>query len=146
MKKNDIKLTSEQRIELENFSTKGVHSVRLVTRAKIVLFLDTSEDRKAVTFEEIGKRLGVSMTTITKVKKDFYAAESVSAFLRRKTRDTPPVAPKITGDIEAKIVALACSAVPEGFAKWSLKLLADKSVELNYIDSISDMSCIYRHS
>ena len=140
MKKNEIKLTSEQRNELESFSTKGIHSVRLVTRAKIILLLDTSDDRKAVTFEEIEKRLGISMTTITKVKRDFHAAESVSAFLRRKKRDMPPVAPKITGDVEAKIIALACSAVPEGYAKWSLKLLADKSVEMNYIDSISDMS------
>ena len=140
MKKNDIKLTTEQRKELEDFSTKGVHSVRLVNRAKIILLLDTSEGRKSLTFEEIEKRLGISMTTITKVKKEFLAAEFVSAFLQRKKRDTPPVAAKITGDIEAKIIALACSAVPVGYAKWSLKLLADKSVELNYIDSISDMS------
>jgi hypothetical protein len=67
-------------------------------------------------------------------------AESISAFLQRKERDTPPVEPKITGDIQAKVIALACSAVPEGYAKWSLKLLADKSVELEYLDAVSQMS------
>ena len=140
MKRIEIKLTSEQRKELENFCTKGVHSARLVTRARIILLLDTSEGRKAVTFDEIVKCLGISMTTITNTKRTFLSAESISAFLQRKKRETPPVAPKITGDVEAKIIALACSAVPKGYAKWTLKLLADKSVELNYIDSISDTS------
>ena len=67
-------------------------------------------------------------------------AESVTGFLQRKKRETPPVAPKITGEVEAKIIALACSEVPQGHARWTLQLLADKSVELNYIDSITDMS------
>ena len=140
MKKNDIKLTTEQRKELETFSTKGVHSVKLVNRARIILLMDTSDNRKALKQEEIVKRVNVSRQTVNEAKRDFIAAESVSAFLQRKKRDTPPVAPKITGDVEAKIIALACSAVPEGCAKWSLKLLADKSVELEYIDSVSDMS------
>jgi hypothetical protein len=61
----------------------------------------------------------------------------VSEFLKRKKRETPPVAPKISGEVEAHIIALACSPVPEGRAKWAVRLLADKCVELNYIDSIS---------
>ena len=70
----------------------------------------------------------------------FIMAESVSEFLKRKKRETPPVEPKITGEVEAHIVALACGPVPEGCAKWSVRLLADKSVELNYIDTISPVS------
>ena len=140
MKKTKIILTSEQRKELENFSTKGVHSVRLVNRARIILYMDTSENRKALKQEEIAIRVNVSRKTVNEVKQDFLEAESISAFLQRKKREAPPVAPKITGNIEAKIIALACGAVPEGYTKWSLQLLADKSVELNYIDSISDMS------
>ena len=140
MKKNTITLTAEQRKELESFSTKGIHSVRLVNRAKIILLMDTSENRNALRQGEIAERIGVSRKTVNEVIRDFITAESVDVFLQRKKRDTPPVEPKITGDVEAKIIALACSAVPDGRAKWSLQLLADKSVELNYIDSISDMS------
>jgi hypothetical protein len=140
MKKNDIKLTAEQRKELEIFSTTGVHDVRIVNRAKIMLLMDKSEAGKAAKQKEIAEQVDVSRQTVTIVKRDFLAAESVSAFLQRKERDTPPVKPKITGDIQAKVIALACSAVPEGYAKWSLKLLADKSVELEYIDTISEMS------
>ena len=137
MKKNEIKLTAEQRKELEKFSKTGIHSSKLIKRAEIILLLDTSESGKAVSFEEISRRLDISVTTITNVKKDFFAAEDVKTFLQRKKRETPPVAPKITGEVEAHIIALACSPVPEGCSKWGVRLLADKCVELNYIDSIS---------
>jgi hypothetical protein len=137
MKKNEIKLTVEQRKELEKFSKTGVRSTKLIKRAEIILLLDSSENGKALTFVEISKRLGISLTTITKVKKDFFAAENAKAFLQRKKRDTPPVKPKITGDVEARIIALACSEVPAGCARWTVRLIADKSVELQIIDSIS---------
>ena len=90
-----------------------------------------------MTFEEISRRLDISVTTITNVKKDFFAAEDVKTFLQRKKRDTPPVEPKITGDVEAKVIALACSEVPAGCARWTVRLIADKSVELQIIDSLS---------
>jgi len=137
MKKNEIKLTEKQRKELEKFSKTGVHSAKLIRRAEIILLLDTSESGKAVSFEEISKRLGVSITTITNVKKDFFAAESVKTFLQRKKRDTPPVAPKITGEVEARIIALACSEAPVGCARWTVRLIADKIVELQIVDSLS---------
>jgi len=137
MKKNEIELTTEQRKELERFSRTGVRSAKLIKRAEIILLLDTSESGKAVTFEEISRRLDVSVTTITNVKKDFFAAESVTAFLQRKKRDTPPVEPKITGEVEARIIALACSEVPAGCTRWTVRLIADKSVELQIVDSLS---------
>ena len=140
MKRTPIVLTTEQRKELEKFCKSGVHSVKLVNRARIILELDTSEGRKATKQEEIAKRVDVSRETVNEAKRDFLAAESVAVFLQRKKRDTPPVAPKITGDVEAKIIALACGKVPEGYARWTLQLLADKSVELKFIDSITDMS------
>jgi hypothetical protein len=140
MKKNEIKLNAQQRKELEKFSKTGVHSAKLIKRAEIVLLLDTSESGKAVTFDEISKRLSISVTTITKVKKDFFAAESINAFLQRKKRDTPPVEPKITGEVEARIIALACSEVPPGCARWTVRLIADKSVELQIVDSLSYVS------
>ena len=140
MKKNEIKLSAEHRKELEKYSTTGIHSAKLIKRAQIILLLDTSISGHAVKFEEIAKRLSVSITTVTKVKTAFIEAESVSAFLQRKKRDTPPVEPKITGETEARIIALACGKVPDGCARWTVRLLAEKSVELNLIDSVSHMS------
>jgi transposase len=137
MKKNEIRLTAKQRKELETFSKTGVHSAKLIKRAEIILLLDAPESGRAVTFREISKRLGVSVTTVTNVKKDYLAAECISAFLQRKKRDTPPVEAKITGEVEARIIALACSAVPEGCARWTVRLIADKSVELQIVDSLS---------
>ena len=137
MKRNEIQLTIAQRKQLKKFSKTGVHSAKLIKRAEIILLLDTSESGKAVTFDEISRRLDVSKTTIANVKKDFFAAENIKAFLERKKRTTPPVAPKITGDVEARIIALACSEVPEGCARWTVRLIADKCIELQIIDSIS---------
>jgi hypothetical protein len=136
MERITIILTSEQRQELEKFSTSGVHSVRLVNRAKVILALDTSEGRKAEKQNEIVTRIGVSRNTVNIIKRVFLACDSVSEFLQRKKRITPPVVSKITGDVEAKIIALACGPVPEGFSRWSLRMLADKCVELLLIDSI----------
>ena len=140
MKKNEIKLNAEQRKELERFSKTGVHSAKLIKRAQIILLLDTSKSGKAMRFEDIAQQLSVSLTTITKVKAAFIEAESVFAFLQRKKRDTPPVEPKITGGIEARIIALACGAVPEGCARWTVRLIAEKSVELKLVESLSHTS------
>jgi len=122
---------------LEKFSKTGVQSAKLIKRAEIILLLDTSESEKAVTFKEISRRLNVSVTTVTNVKNDFLASENIKAFLKRKKRDTPPVAPKITGDVEARIIAVACSEVPAGCARWTVRLLTERVVELQILDSIS---------
>jgi hypothetical protein len=112
-------------------------STRLIKRARIIILLDVSENGKAATFAEISKRLDVSATTIANVKKDYFAAEDVKSFLQRKKRSTPPVEPKITGDVEARIIALACSEVPAGCARWTVRLIAEKCVELQILGSIS---------
>jgi len=140
MKKNQITLSLEERSELEKFSTSGVHSVRLVKRAKIILALDTSCGRKATKQEDIAQHLEVSRQAVNNVRRDFLVAENLSMFLQRKKRVTPPIAPKVTGELEARIIALACSNVPQGFAKWTLRLLASRCVELQYADSLSHMT------
>jgi predicted XRE-type DNA-binding protein len=132
-----IELSAIARSELEKFAKTGKHSVKLVTRAKIILELDEADGRKPLTQAQITEKLGVSRQTVNDAKKAFIGTESVSEFLQRKKRETPPIKSKITGEVEAHIIALACSPVPEGNAKWGVRLLADKCVELNYIDSIS---------
>jgi len=135
-----IWLTAKDRTELEKFISAGIHSVRLVNRAKIILALDKSGGRTPDSQIDIAERVGVSRQTINDARRDYLAVKNASLFLQRKKRETPPVPPKVTGEIEAHIIALACGEVPTGYAKWTLRLLAEKSVELNIIDSISHMS------
>ena len=132
-----IELSKEERSDLDKFARTGKHSVKLVNRAKIILELDEADGRKPLTQAKIAEKVGVDRRTVNDAKQAFLAADSANAFLRRKKRESPPVQPKITGEVEAHIIALACGSVPEGCARWSVRLLADKSVELNYIDSIS---------
>jgi hypothetical protein len=74
------------------------------------------------------------------VKNEFLAKGQVSEFLQRKQRETPPLPPKVTGELEARIIAMACGEVPKGFSRWSLRLLADKCVELRYSKTMSHMT------
>ena len=143
MERTPIILTAEERKELEKYCKSGVRSAKLINRARIILELDTSNGRKATKQDEIAIHVGVSRQTVNNTKLDFIAAGNITTFLQRKKRETPPVAPKITGDVEAKIIALACGEAPKGCARWTLQLLADKSIELNIIDSITDVS-VYR--
>jgi hypothetical protein len=86
------------------------------------------------------KHLDISYQTVHDTKKSYLAAKNVTEFLQRKKRDTPPTPPKITGETEAHIIALACSEPPKCCAKWTLRLLSDKSIKLGDIDSLSHMS------
>jgi transposase len=139
-KHTKIELSQETRRAFVKFCTTGNHSVKLVNRAKIILELDESDGRKPMKQETIADKIGVSRQAVNDAKNAFLASDSVSEFLKRKKRETPPIEPKVTGELEAHIVAMACSKVPEGCAKWTLRLVADKCVELKYIDSISHMS------
>ena len=140
MKSNRITLSAEERSELVQFSTKGVHSVILVNRARIILALDSSEGRKPEKQDDIAERIGVSRQAVNDAKREFQSAENVTVFLQRKKRKTPPVKPKVTGEVEARIIALACGEVPEGCARWTVRLLAEKSVQLQDVDSLSHMT------
>ena len=92
-----------------------------------------------LTIAAVAGKCNSTTTTVQRIRK-LYAMDGFNAALKRKKRKTPPVEPKITGDVEAHIIAMACSEPPKGFAKWSLRLLADKAVELEYIDKISYVS------
>ena len=107
MERKKIVLTSKERKELEKFCTTGVHSVRLVNRARIILALDTSAGRTAEKQETVACRVGVSRQAVNDAKRGFLAAENISVFLQRKKRLTPPVPPKLTGELEAHVIALA---------------------------------------
>ena len=140
MREKPIRLTVKERATLEKFCTAGVRDVRLVNRAKIILALDISGGRTPERQESLAEHLGISRQTINNAKKDFLAAANTTIFLQRKQRKTPPIESKITGELEARIIALACSEAPEGRAKWTLRLLAAECVQLQYCDTMSHMT------
>jgi transposase len=135
-KKYVVKLTDDERNKLRRMTKSGTHTVRSITRANILLHLDEGLGDKRDQ-AEAAAICGVSTVTVYNVSKQ-YATEGLDAVLNRKKRNTPPVPSKITGEIEAKIIALCCGKPPEGRARWTLRLLEEKTIELGIVETISD--------
>lgn len=133
-----IKLTKLEVEELKAIISKGSHSSQTFKTAYILLNCDQGEYSEKVTNEEICKILKVGMRTIDRVKKKMFEEGFEKVLERRPT--TRQYEKKIDGDLEAKLTFLCCSEPPEGFARWSLRMLADKMVELNYVENISHVS------
>jgi transposase len=138
--KYHITLTEAERQELERLIRSGESSARTQTRARILLLTDENQKKKIGT-EEIAAVLMCSLPTITAIRKKFVEGGLDNA-LHDKPR--PGAIPKITGEVEAQLTLLACSAPPEGKARWTLQLLADKLVELKLVESISDVAVMKR--
>ena len=136
--KYHVNLTDEERALLVKITTTGKGSAKEIQHANILLSTDDNRSTK-LTVVAVAEKCNSTTTTVQIIRK-LYSEEGFDAALKRKKRTIPPVQPKITGDVEAHIIAMACGEVPVGFAKWSLRLLADKTVELGYIDNISYVS------
>jgi len=133
-----IKLTKAEVEELRTIINKGSHTSQTFRVAYILLNCDEGKYSDKVTNEQISKVLKVGMRTIDRVKKKF-VEEGFEAVLER--RPTSRIyETKSDGDVEAKLVTLCCSEPPKGYAKWSLRLLADKMIELKYVESISHVT------
>lgn len=131
-----VSLSPEQQKELKQMCSKGTSTARSLRRAQILLWADENSSDGRLSDVEIARRLQVHTNTVHLVRKRF-AEQGLQPTLERKKRLTPPNPPKVTGELEARIIALSCSEPPEGKSRWSLRMLADKAVELKYIDSIS---------
>jgi len=138
MKRYKIKLTQEEVGELMSIINKGSHTSHTFRTAYILLNCDGGDFSEKVTNEQISKILKVGMRTIDRIKKRFME-EGMEGVLERKA-SSRVYEKKIDGDTEAKLVQLCCSEPPAGHAKWSLRLLADRMVELEYVESISYVS------
>ena len=114
---------------LETYVNTGQHSARSIKRARALLSAAADEP-----IEETMKRSGLSEATIYNIKQRF-RAEGLKAALEERPRSGQP--PKVTAQVEAQVTALACSAAPEGHARWNLRLLRDKIIELAYVEEIS---------
>lgn len=130
-----IELSDQDKAELIDIVTKGKSPARTILRANILLASDRRSE-KYMTVSEISKAYHTTPTTVQNVRTS-YCEKGLEATINRKKRETLPIPAKVTGEVEAHIIALACGEPPKGYSKWTLRLLADKTVELGYIDSIS---------
>jgi hypothetical protein len=131
-----VTLTKEERETLQNLIRIGNTAGYRIRHAQILLALDEIPVNELWTDEKIGKAYRAHIRTIGNIRKRF-VEKGIEAALERKVSETPPFI-KIDGEAEAKIIALTCGTPPEGRSRWTLKLLADKAVEMGILDSISD--------
>ena len=133
-----IKLTNTEVEELSTIINKGSHTSQTFRTAYILLNCDEGKYSEKVTNKQLSKVLKIGMRTIDRVKKKFIE-EGMEATLERRPT-TRIYEKKVDGEVEAKLVTLCCSDPPKGYAKWSLRLLADRMVELKYVESISHVT------
>lgn len=124
-----VSLTDKELRSLTTLTKRGATSARVQTRARILRLLHRSR-----TSDEVAATLQVGVATVFNIKRR-YLAEGLSAALHDKPRSGKPI--RIDGGARAKITALACSTAPDGHARWTLRLLADKAVELGFVEAIS---------
>ena len=131
-----VTLSVEERAQLQDIASKGTHAAAKVINALILLNCDQSGERtERPRSSDIAAMLGVSERKIERLKKKF-VQEGLQLSLNRQSAQREYDL-KIDGQLEAQLVAMSCSAPPEGHARWSLRLLADRLVELEYVDSVS---------
>jgi transposase len=129
-----VRLSGEERDQLEALVAKGKAAARKLTRARILLKADGSDSGPAWSDEEISRALDVGTITVHRVRRDFVEGGLEGALVRRPVPRRPRM---LDGEQEARLIALACGDPPAGRCRWTLRLLADKMVELGQIDRVS---------
>ena len=136
MKRYVVRLEPGERRRLRELVSTGKAAAYKIRHANILLQADESKSGPGWSDSRISEGLGVSVRAIEYLREQF-VKEGLEACLGRKKRQTPPVAPKFDGRKEAKLLAVACSQPPNGNERWSLRLLADRVVELKIVDAVS---------
>jgi transposase len=133
-----VTLTNQEREILKAVLSKGKHSSQQYRNACILLNCDEGKYGEKISNEQIAQVLQITTKTVERLKQRF-VEEGFEACMERKAY--PEIKDiKTDGDFEAHLIALSCSAAPKGYARWSLRMLADKMVELKYVDNISHES------
>lgn len=135
-KKYVLKLSAEERETLSEVIRKGKSAAWKVQRAQALLKCDAGPDGPAWSDAKIAEAYGMTTRSLESWRKRA-VEEGPLSLLERKPEDSPRVTPKIRGEQEARLTQLACSAAPPGHARWTLRLLADRLVELEIVESIS---------
>ena len=139
MPRYKVTLKLEEREQLEQLTRKGKVAVAKLIHARALLLCDQGEhNSEPVMVKDAAKALGVSTRTIEHIKKRFVQEGLESAIERKPSTRKPNI--KFDGEFDARIMQLACSECPEGAGRWTLRLLAEKAIELKIVDSVSTMS------
>lgn len=134
MKKYRVTLTGEEREQLQIVISKGKRSAQVIRRARILLKADEGDKKSGWIDEKIAESLDTSIPTVERVRKRFVLESLDAALYDRKKTGCPKTV--MSGEVEAHLVALTCGKPPEGYARWTLKLLASRMVELSYAGHI----------
>jgi poly-gamma-glutamate capsule biosynthesis protein CapA/YwtB (metallophosphatase superfamily) len=137
VKKYVVRLTGEERAQLEAMIRAGRNAAQILTRARILLKADVSEAGEGWSDSAIAAALDTSVNTVARARQQL-VEEGFESTLKRKANPNSARPRIFDGAAEAKLIALACSPAPEGFVRWSLRLLEEKVVELNIVDKASD--------
>ena len=137
MKKYRVTLTDEERQHLQAMIAAGKAAAKTLAHARILLKADQADGGPAWPDHRLAEALEVSVATVERVRHRL-VEHGLDAAVRRKEQDRPSREPVLDGRAEARLIALACSPPPLGRAVWTMQLLADKLVELEVVDSISD--------
>jgi transposase len=137
MKKYKVTLTAEERQQLSDLIATGKGAARRLAHARALLKADAAPGGPAWTDAQIAEAVELSRATVERLRQRF-VEQGLEAALNRKPQDRPSRQPKLDGRAEARLIALACSAPPDGRKEWTLQLLADKLVELQVVDTICD--------
>ncbi|MDQ3247996.1 MAG: helix-turn-helix domain-containing protein [Chloroflexota bacterium] len=132
--KYKVQLSEQERAELNRLTVQGSVNVRKLNRVKILLLADEQQALGSQTDQAIAQKLDIGVATVERIRRR-YCEAGLGAALHEQPRAGRP--PGISGEERAKITALACSTPPEGYARWSLRLLADKAVALELVETIS---------
>ena len=136
-KKDLVTLTPEERDQLTRLTSAGKASALVLTRARVLLKADQADGGPAWDDGRIAEALGVGRRTVERVRQRF-VEQGLEAALSHKPQDRPSRQRTLDGAAEARLIALACSQPPQGRARWTLKLLADRLVELEVFEAVSD--------
>ena len=132
-KKYVVELSVDERKQLTDFISRGKASAKAILKARILLKADQAEGGQAWTDEQICDALDSNISMVTRVRATL-VNDGLGAVLVRKKRERPPVEPIFDGSKQAQLIALACTTPPPGYARWTIRLLADKVVEMNIVD------------
>ena len=136
MKKYVVTLTAEERVELTGLLVAGRTAAQKVAHARILLKADTADGGPGWTDDRIAEAVEVSTDTVGRVRQRFVES-GVAAALTRKAQDQPSRERVLDGAAEARLITLACSPPPDERARWTLRMLADKLVELEVVPAVS---------
>ena len=137
VKKYVVKLSEAEREYLQTLVNKGKSPAKRLLKARILLKADVSEHGEGWSDGRIVEALDTNMSMVTRVRQQL-VEEGLQAVLSRKLRETPARTPIFDGEKQARLTALACSTPPEGYARWTLRLLENKVVELGIVETASD--------